>query len=159
MANDPAAPVRHVLFVCTGNTCRSPMAEALLRKAFADRGLEVAVSSAGTGAWDGSPASEGAYLVALENGLDLGAHAARTLTREAVAAADLILTMSSHHRTRVAELGGGDKVHVLGEYAGRHERPDVSDPFGGDLASYRATFTELEDLVNRVVTRVAGSVA
>jgi len=135
------------------------MAEVLLRKAFADRGLDIAVSSAGTGAWDGSPASEGAYLVALEHGLDLGAHAARTLTPELVDASDLILTMSAHHRSRVAELGGTGKVHVLGLFAGRDERPDVSDPFGGDLASYRATFAELEELVGRVVSRVAGSVA
>lgn len=135
------------------------MAEALLRKALADRGLDVTVSSAGTGAWDGSPASEGAYLVALEHGLDLSGHAARTLSPELVDAADLILTMSSHHRTRVIELGGEEKVHVLGQYAGRPDHPDVSDPFGGDLASYRATFVELQELVDRVVSRVAGSVA
>ena len=95
----------------------------------------------------------------LEHGLDLSEHRARTLTPELVDDADLILTMSAHHRTRVAELGGDGKVHVLGKYAGRDERPEVSDPFGGDLASYRVTFAELQDLVNRVVNRVAGPVA
>jgi protein-tyrosine-phosphatase len=135
------------------------MAEALLRQAFADRGLDITVSSAGTGAWDGSPVSEGAYLVALEQGLDLSGHAAQTLSHELVDAADLILTMSPQHRTRVAELGGEGKVHMLGQYAGRPERPEVSDPFGSDLASYRATLTELQELIPRVVSRVAGSVA
>jgi protein-tyrosine-phosphatase len=136
------------------------MAEALMREALASRGADqVTVSSAGTGAWDGAPISEGAYLVGLEHGMDLSGHRARLLTRDLVKSADLILTMSGHHRARVAELGGEDKVHVLGEYAGRDEgRAEVTDPFGSDLASYRQTFGELKDIINGVVSRVAGRV-
>jgi protein-tyrosine-phosphatase len=136
------------------------MAEAQLREALFSRGLEqVSVSSAGTGAWDGAPVSEGAYLVGLEHGLDLSGHRARLLNRELVKSADLILAMSGSHRARVAELGGEDKVHLLTEYAGRDESvSEVSDPFGSDLASYRQTYDDLQELISGVVSRVAGTV-
>src|SRR5256884_7527024 len=146
---------QHVLFVCTGNICRSPLAAALLERALKERGLDVNVTSAGTGAWDGAPASEGAYLVGLERGLDLSGHRARLLTRELVEQADLILTMARHHRARVDELGGETHVFVLGEYAGREgDAAEVSDPFGGDLEVYRDTCVELEALIDTAVERI-----
>lgn len=148
--------ISNVLLVCTGNICRSPLAAALLERAVKDHGLEIAVASAGTGAWDGAPASEGAYLVGLERGLDLSGHRARLLTRELVEQADLILTMARHHRARVQELGGEGRVFVLGEYAGRDgEDVEVSDPFGGLLDVYRDTYVELETLTTAVAERLA----
>lgn len=147
---------RRVLFVCTGNICRSPLAEALLRQVAERRALAIEVSSAGTGAWDGAPASEGAYLVGLEQGLDLSGHKAQLLSRDVVERADLILTMARHHRARVDELGGGGRTFVLGEYAGRAPvDAEVSDPFGGDLEVYRETFTELVELVTAAADRLA----
>ncbi len=136
------------------------MAEALLREALAGKGIDsVTVSSAGIGAWDGAPVSEGAYLVGLEQGLDLSEHRARLLNREIVREADLILVMSGHHLARVGELGGDNKVHLLGTFAGREaERAEVMDPFGSDLAAYRATLSELQELIGGVVSRVGGTV-
>jgi len=145
-----------ILLVCTGNICRSPLAAALLDRALHGRGAEgIDVASAGTGAWDGAPVSEGAYLIGLEHGLDLSGHRAQLLTRELVEDADLILTMARHHRARVDELGGEGHVFVLGEYAGREgDEAEVSDPFGGDLDVYRDTCAELEALIDAAVERI-----
>jgi len=150
-----------ILLVCTGNICRSPLAAALLQRALTERGVEgMDVSSAGTGAWDGAPVSEGAYLVGLERGLDLSAHRARLLTRELIEEADLVLTMARHHRARVDELGGEGRVFVLGEYAGREgDEAEVSDPFGGDLEVYRDTCVELEALIETAVQRIVKELA
>jgi protein-tyrosine-phosphatase len=145
-----------VLFVCTGNTCRSPLAEAIARKIGIERGLpDLEPSSAGTSAWDGASASDGALLVGLERGLDLNSHRARQLSRELVDGADLILAMGPHHLERIEALGGGDKGHLLTAYAsrGKSSRP-VNDPMGGELDVYRATLDELERDIRMVVDRL-----
>ena len=147
----------HILLVCSGNTCRSPMAEAVLRNKLArdDDLAGVVVGSAGTSAWDGTPASEGAYLVALERGLDLSEHRARALTADQVRDADLILTMTEAQARRVAEVGGEQKVHVLGEFVGNPEGSrEVPDPMGGDVADYREVLALLDDLLTRAVARI-----
>lgn len=144
----------HLLFVCTGNTCRSPLAEAIARRMIADRGIpDLTVASAGTSAWADAPASDGALLVALEHGIDLGDHRSRPLAQELVSSASIILTMGPHHLDRAEALGGTGKSWLLTDFAIGTPRP-VSDPFGGDLEVYRATFVELEHAIGAVLDRI-----
>jgi protein-tyrosine-phosphatase len=146
-----------ILMVCSGNTCRSPLAAAMLNAKLAavPELAEISVASAGTSALAGAPASEGSYLIAIERGLDLSDHRSHLLTRDQVKSADLILTMTEPQAERVASLGGAMKVHTLPAFA-RHSdaRREVVDPFGGDVEGYREVGAHLEMLLDAVIARL-----
>ena len=147
----------NILFVCSGNTCRSALAEALAKKMAEQRGIkDVNVSSAGTTAWDNVPATDEALLVGMEREVDLTGHRSRKLTPAIVSEADLIFVMTPSHVEQVKQLGGRGKVHVLDEYASGSTEGGISDPFGGDLETYRETADILEQEIAKAFDRLAG---
>lgn len=151
--------VFRVLFVCSGNTCRSPLGEALARRKVAELGLSarIVVMSAGTGAQEGAAASDGATVAAASVGLDLSGHRSRPLTADLVAESDLILTMSINHLAWVRELGGEGRSALISGFADGLEDDlgaAVPDPFGGGPEIYLATLRALEEIVQEVVPRV-----
>lgn len=151
--------IRRVLFVCSGNTCRSPLAERLARREARERGLEdLEFRSAGTFAGTGAPASSGAVLAARRHGLDMSGHRTTPLGPELVEWADLVLAMTEAHRRVAADIGGAGKTALVTDFLPKdHPRRgrDVGDPAGGDVDRYLDVLELLETAVEGVLDNVS----
>ncbi len=147
---------RKVLFVCTGNTCRSPLAEGLLKKMAREKGWDLGVCSAGLAAFPGVPAPLEAVEAAREKGFSLEAHLSQPLSKPLVLESDLILTMTAKHKEMILKKmpALGPKVNMLSEMAGEGER-DIEDPAGQPIESYRETLNQIESLLNQASERLA----
>ena len=140
----------NIIFICTGNTCRSPMAEGLFRAHGGEEKTGLAAVSAGLFTQDGIPASENAVTAAKELGADISAHRSRMLTHEMAQSARYLVCMTGAHYDRVCELfpDCADKVFTL-------TQRDVSDPFGGDLETYRRAAAEIDAGVRSIIERLS----
>lgn len=145
----------NVVFVCTGNTCRSPLAEALARKVAQQRRIDATFASAGTAAAMGSPATDGAILVGLERGVDLSRHRSRPLLPAAVSEDTIVLAMAPAHVSSVRSVVSDARVYLLDEY-GSHgaSMRSVTDPYGGDLAGYREAADAIEEMLGPMFDRL-----
>lgn len=144
----------NVYFICTGNTCRSPMAEAILRARKIDK---VEVRSAGIHATEGIPIAENAKTLVKQRELPYTA-TSNVVTKEDMEWANYILTMTDRHKQvlRMMFPDEASKIHTLKGFLTDGQDEDVQDPFGGSLDTYQKTFDELADLMEVLERKLVG---
>lgn len=149
--------MKHIVFVCSGNTCRSPMAEGILKKYLIENNLSdrFSVSSAGIFAFEGDEANIRSQSVCSENAIDISDHQAKQLDGQTVQSSDYIIAMTDELKMQIENryLNDVHKMHTLGEISKRPEN-NILDPFGQSLDVYRKTYNEIDGLIKIFVQRL-----
>ncbi len=145
---------KKIIFICTGNTCRSPMAEIILKKKIKDAGIiGIRVSSAGLSANAGAKISGNSALALKKLGYKVGAFKSKMATPNMIKRAELVICMTSEHKRYLA---GFDRVYSISEVTGL---PDISDPYGGDIETYVNTSMQIEracEIIIKELIKVKG---
>ena len=136
-----------VVFVCHGNTCRSPMAEVI----FKSLTKNIEVLSAGISAHGGERAAENAIKICEFNGLDLNNHKSRNFRDLKIEDDDLILALTCDIRNTLKRQYPNLEIRTIKEYAGEKNYLDINDPIGGDLMIYDMCFQEIKESLEKIV--------
>lgn len=150
--------IQNILFVCTGNTCRSPMAEVLATKMAEQKGINVRFQSAGVATIDGLPMSNNAIHVTKEKQLDGTLHSSQMINEDLINWADVILTMTENHRQILINnfQKSQNKIYNFASYL-YNKNMDIIDPFGGSVEVYEQCLNSLQVMMEELFSKLESS--
>lgn len=146
-----------VMFICTGNICRSAMAHKMLEKKAKEENKDIEVYSCGVFAEDGDVPTYEGIDVMREYGIDLSKHRATNIRNSNIKDMDVILCATNSHKNNVISMYPElkEKVYTMKEYAGYDKKDiDIKDPWGYGIATYRMCAAEIEDCINKYVEKL-----